>query len=204
MALGEFITKAGPFRIVRNFPAQNMFLSIPTNSEPFHSGLKPIKQETCFLTGTKRFFNQIMNSKFGQKFAVFNFDSSFVSCLNHHVSFLTYQTPPSQKQKLKNGNQYDLQFKIQRSHTSLLCKSRNTLATRADKIHDAQLCQSQHSWSISCPKLWKRLASTRSTGRYSNRLLHYEARSKHWFHNLATIAQVMTDLAFIQKIKLEY
>ena len=57
MALGEFITRAGPFLIVRNFPAQNQFLSGPTNSEPFQSVLKPIKQETYFLTGTERFFN---------------------------------------------------------------------------------------------------------------------------------------------------
>ena len=44
-----------PFRIVRNFPALNMFLSVPTKRELFHSILKPIKQETCFLTGTKQF-----------------------------------------------------------------------------------------------------------------------------------------------------
>ena len=35
-------------------------------------------------------------------------------------------------------------------------------------------------------KLWTRLASTRGTGRYSNRLLYYEAISKQWLHNLAS------------------
>ena len=39
-------------------------------------------------------------------------------------------------------------------------------------------------------KLWTRLASTRGTGRYSDRLLYYEATSKQWLHNLAPIAQV--------------
>ena len=53
MALGEFITRVGAFLIVRNFPAQNPFLSVPTNSEPFHSGLKPIKQETFVYSRKK-------------------------------------------------------------------------------------------------------------------------------------------------------
>ena len=67
-------------------------------------------------------------------------------------------------------------------------------------------------------KLWTRLASTRGTGRYSDRLLYHEATSKQWLHNLAPIAQVklwnqeinrglqtvMSDLASKQKIKLKY
>ena len=62
-------------------------------------------------------------------------------------------------------------------------------------------------------KLGTRLTSTRSTGRYSDRLLHYEATSKQWLHNLAPITQVklwnreinggletvMIDLAFKEK-----
>ena len=65
-------------------------------------------------------------------------------------------------------------------------------------------------------KLWTRLASTRGTGRYSDRLLFYEAKSKQWLHILAPIAQVklwnqeinggleivMSYLAFKQKINL--
>ena len=50
MELGEITTRAGPFRIVRNFPDQNPFLSTPNYSEPLHSVLKSNEQETCFLT----------------------------------------------------------------------------------------------------------------------------------------------------------
>ena len=63
-------------------------------------------------------------------------------------------------------------------------------------------------------KLWTRLASTQCTGRYSDRLLLFKAKSKQWQHNI-NVAQVklwnwevnggletvMTDLAFKQKIK---
>ena len=67
-------------------------------------------------------------------------------------------------------------------------------------------------------KLWTRATSARGVGRYSDRLLYYEATHKQWVHNLAPIAQVklwnqyindglktvMTDLAFKQNIKLEF
>ena len=67
-------------------------------------------------------------------------------------------------------------------------------------------------------KLWTRVSSTRGTGRYSDKLLHYEATHKQWLHNLAPIAQVklwnqyihegmktvVTDLTFKQNIKLEF
>ena len=66
-------------------------------------------------------------------------------------------------------------------------------------------------------KLWTRLVSIRGTGRYSDKLLYYEATSKQWLHNLAPsqvklwnqemnggMETVMSDLAFKQKIKLEY
>ena len=67
-------------------------------------------------------------------------------------------------------------------------------------------------------KLWTRASSARGAGRYSDKLLYYEATHKQWVHNLAPIAQVklwnhyinegletvMTDLVFKQKIKLEF
>ena len=67
-------------------------------------------------------------------------------------------------------------------------------------------------------KLWTRASSARGAGRYSDKLLYYEATHKQWVHNLALIAQVklwnhyinegletvVTDLVFKQKIKLEF
>ena len=38
--------------------------------------------------------------------------------------------------------------------------------------------------------LWTRLAPERGTGRYSDKMLTYQATPKQWLHNLAPIAQV--------------
>ena len=96
------------------------------------------------------------------------------------------QLPVKQKQSIRKI--YDLPYREQ----SLYYFTKARILQLPELIQYMTLCyiKSGLVGPVHIHSLWKRLASERGEGRYSDKMLTYGPTSRQWLHNLARIAQV--------------